>query len=179
MTAGGVAGVLSWALATPMDVVKARLQMSEAGGQKYNGILDCMRTSVREEGVRVFFKGVMLNSVRAFPVNAITFLSYERLMKLFFSAWQEGNVLLPRTLKGIHSSTLFWSDGGMWSAVEAVFFFFKLDPTRTWTIPAGHQASINHTLRLFQGQGHRSCKDPIWTVSVNRHLNGTEAAMEI
>lgn len=86
MTAGGVAGVLSWALATPMDVVKARLQMSEAGGQKYNGILDCMRTSVREEGVRVFFKGVMLNSVRAFPVNAATFLSYERLMKLFFSA---------------------------------------------------------------------------------------------
>lgn len=86
MAAGGVAGVLSWALATPMDVVKARLQMSEAGGQKYNGILDCMRTSVREEGVGVFFKGVMLNSVRAFPVNAITFLSYERLMKLFFSA---------------------------------------------------------------------------------------------
>lgn len=85
MTAGGVAGVLSWALATPMDVVKARLQMSEAEGQKYSGILDCMRTSVREEGVRVFFKGVILNSVRAFPVNAITFLSYERLMKLLFS----------------------------------------------------------------------------------------------
>lgn len=85
MTAGGVAGVLSWALATPMDVVKARLQMSEAGGQKYRGVLDCMRTSVREEGVRVFFKGVMLNSVRAFPVNAVTFLSYERLMKLLFS----------------------------------------------------------------------------------------------
>ncbi|TWW56263.1 Solute carrier family 25 member 45 [Takifugu flavidus] len=85
MTAGGLAGVLSWALATPMDVVKARLQMSEAGGRTYNGILDCMRTSVKEEGVRVFFKGVALNSVRAFPVNAITFLSYERLMKLFHS----------------------------------------------------------------------------------------------
>ncbi|TWW56262.1 Solute carrier family 25 member 45 [Takifugu flavidus] len=71
--------------ATPMDVVKARLQMSEAGGRTYNGILDCMRTSVKEEGVRVFFKGVALNSVKAFPVNAITFLSYERLMKLFHS----------------------------------------------------------------------------------------------
>lgn len=81
-----MAGVLSWALATPMDVVKARLQMSEAGGQKCNRILDCMKTSVREEGVRVFFKGVMLNSVGAFPVNAATFLNYERLMKLFFSA---------------------------------------------------------------------------------------------
>lgn len=85
MTAGGLAGVLSWALATPMDVVKARLQMSDAGGRTYNGILDCMRTSVKEEGVRVFFKGLTLNSVRAFPVNAVTFLSYERLMKLFLS----------------------------------------------------------------------------------------------
>lgn len=86
MSAGGAAGILSWALATPMDVVKARLQMSEAGGRRYGGILDCMRKSLAEEGARVFFTGVLLNSARAFPVNAVTFLSYERLMKLFFPA---------------------------------------------------------------------------------------------
>lgn len=85
MAAGGVAGVASWVLATPMDVVKARLQMSGAGGRKYSGILECVRTSVREEGVRVLFRGVVLNSARAFPVNAVTFLSYERLIKLFVS----------------------------------------------------------------------------------------------
>lgn len=82
LMAGGVAGVASWVIATPMDVVKARLQMSGAGGRRYSGILHCIRVSVREEGVRVFFKGVLLNSVRAFPVNAITFLSYESLMKI-------------------------------------------------------------------------------------------------
>ncbi|XP_056155778.1 solute carrier family 25 member 45 [Lampris incognitus] len=82
LMAGGVAGIVTWAFATPMDVVKARLQMSGAGGQEYQGVLHCIRTSVREEGIRVFFKGLSLNSIRAFPVNAVTFLSYERLMRI-------------------------------------------------------------------------------------------------
>ena len=83
LMAGGMAGVITWAFATPMDVVKARLQMSGAGGRVYTGFIHCMRVSVREEGVRVFFKGLLLNGLRAFPVNAVTFLSYERLMRLF------------------------------------------------------------------------------------------------
>ncbi|XP_005800249.1 solute carrier family 25 member 45-like [Xiphophorus maculatus] len=83
LMAGGVAGLVTWACATPMDVVKARLQMSGAGGQQYSGVLHCMRVSLKEEGVRVFFKGLLLNSVRAFPVNAVTFLTYESLLKSF------------------------------------------------------------------------------------------------
>ncbi|XP_029362261.1 solute carrier family 25 member 45 [Echeneis naucrates] len=83
LMAGGIAGVVTWAFATPMDVVKARLQMSGAGGREYTGVLHCVRVSVREEGLRVFFKGLLLNSLRAFPVNAVTFLSYESLMKIF------------------------------------------------------------------------------------------------
>ena len=85
LMAGGLAGVVTWAFATPMDVVKARLQMSGAGGQEYDGVLHCMRVSLREEGPRVFFKGLLLNSLRAFPVNAVTFLSYESLMRSFTS----------------------------------------------------------------------------------------------
>uniref|UniRef100_A0A8K9WZ22 Solute carrier family 25 member 45 n=1 Tax=Oncorhynchus mykiss TaxID=8022 RepID=A0A8K9WZ22_ONCMY len=81
LMAGGVAGVVTWAFATPMDVMKARLQMSGAGGRVYQGVLHCMSVSLKEEGVRVFFKGLLLNSLRAFPVNAITFLSYESLMR--------------------------------------------------------------------------------------------------
>uniref|UniRef100_A0A7N6FJI3 Solute carrier family 25 member 45 n=1 Tax=Anabas testudineus TaxID=64144 RepID=A0A7N6FJI3_ANATE len=81
--AGGVAGVVTWAFANPMDVVKARLQMSGAGGREYRGVLHCIRVSIREEGGRVFFKGLLLNSLRAFPVNAVTFLSYESLMQIF------------------------------------------------------------------------------------------------
>ncbi|MEQ2263002.1 hypothetical protein XENORESO_001902, partial [Xenotaenia resolanae] len=82
LMAGGVAGVVTWACATPMDVVKARLQMSGAGGRQYSGVLHCIGVSLKEEGGRVFFKGLLLNSVRAFPVNAITFLTYESLLKI-------------------------------------------------------------------------------------------------
>ncbi|CAL8240253.1 unnamed protein product [Gadus morhua 'NCC'] len=77
----GTAGVVTWACATPMDVVKARLQLSGAGGRHYRGVAHCILVSAREEGPRVFFRGLLLNSARAFPVNAITFLSYESLAR--------------------------------------------------------------------------------------------------
>ncbi|XP_073208053.1 solute carrier family 25 member 45 isoform X3 [Lepidochelys kempii] len=80
--AGGCAGAVSWALATPMDVIKARLQMDGVKGVSYHGVLDCIRISVRHEGPQVFLKGLALNSIRAFPVNAVTFLSYENILKL-------------------------------------------------------------------------------------------------
>lgn len=90
LMAGGVAGVVTWACATPMDVVKARLQMVGAGGQAYRGVLHCIQESARQEGVRVFFKGLLLNSVRAFPVNAVTFLSYESLMSFLTAKGANG-----------------------------------------------------------------------------------------
>ncbi|CAL8318947.1 unnamed protein product [Merluccius merluccius] len=81
LMAGGTAGVVTWACATPMDVVKARLQLAGAGGRRYRGVLHCILLSAQEEGPRVFFRGLLLNSARAFPVNAVTFLSYESLMR--------------------------------------------------------------------------------------------------
>ncbi|XP_054846760.1 solute carrier family 25 member 45 isoform X2 [Eublepharis macularius] len=82
LVAGGFAGSVSWALATPMDVVKARLQMDGMKGAEYQGILHCILSSARQEGLQVFLKSLALNSLRAFPVNAVTFLSYECLLKI-------------------------------------------------------------------------------------------------
>ncbi|XP_074862054.1 solute carrier family 25 member 45 isoform X2 [Carettochelys insculpta] len=81
LVAGGSAGMVSWGLATPMDVIKARLQMDGMKGVAYRGVLDCIRISVRHEGLQVFRKGLGLNVIRAFPVNAVTFLSYENILK--------------------------------------------------------------------------------------------------
>uniref|UniRef100_A0A8C1HWU6 Solute carrier family 25 member 45 n=1 Tax=Cyprinus carpio carpio TaxID=630221 RepID=A0A8C1HWU6_CYPCA len=89
LVAGGVAGVVTWACATPMDVVKARLQMCGGGGRMYSGVLNCITVSVREEGMQVFFKGLLLNSVRAFPVNAVTFLSFEMLLRAMTNSPQD------------------------------------------------------------------------------------------
>lgn len=80
LVAGGCAGTTYWILATPMDVMKSRMQMDGMGQQKYNGVLNCITQSFRQEGMRVFFKGLSLNCVRAFPVNGMTFAIYETVL---------------------------------------------------------------------------------------------------
>ncbi|XP_035970219.1 solute carrier family 25 member 48 isoform X1 [Halichoerus grypus] len=75
--AGGLAGAISWGTATPMDVVKSRLQADGVYLNKYKGVLDCISQSYRKEGLKVFFRGIMVNTVRGFPMSAAMFLGYE------------------------------------------------------------------------------------------------------
>uniref|UniRef100_G1QJW5 Solute carrier family 25 member 47 n=1 Tax=Nomascus leucogenys TaxID=61853 RepID=G1QJW5_NOMLE len=82
LVAGGCAGVLAWAVATPMDVIKSRLQADGQDQRRYRGLLHCVVTSVREEGPRVLFKGLVLNCCRAFPVNMVVFVAYEAVLRL-------------------------------------------------------------------------------------------------
>ncbi|XP_074237404.1 solute carrier family 25 member 48 isoform X2 [Saimiri boliviensis] len=51
--AGGVAGAISWGTATPMDVVKSRLQADGVYLNKYKGVLDCISQSYQKEGLKV------------------------------------------------------------------------------------------------------------------------------
>ncbi|KAM4819459.1 solute carrier family 25 member 48 [Thomomys bottae] len=75
--AGGMAGAISWGTATPMDVVKSRLQADGVYVNKYRGVLDCISQSYQQEGLKVFFRGVTVNAVRGFPMSAAMFLGYE------------------------------------------------------------------------------------------------------
>ncbi|XP_021256711.1 solute carrier family 25 member 47 isoform X1 [Numida meleagris] len=82
LLSGGSAGVLAWGLATPMDVLKSRMQVDESGQHKYKGLIHCARESVRKEGLKVLFKGLGLNCIRAFPVNMVVFVTYEAVLRL-------------------------------------------------------------------------------------------------
>uniref|UniRef100_V9L3B1 Solute carrier family 25 member 47-like protein n=1 Tax=Callorhinchus milii TaxID=7868 RepID=V9L3B1_CALMI len=82
LLAGGWAGVTYWVLATPMDVMKSRMQMDGMGQRRYTGVLNCITKSFKREGIRVFFKGLTLNCLRAFPVNGVTFVTYETILEL-------------------------------------------------------------------------------------------------
>uniref|UniRef100_S4RJ68 Solute carrier family 25 member 48 n=1 Tax=Petromyzon marinus TaxID=7757 RepID=S4RJ68_PETMA len=75
--AGGLAGSLSWGLATPFDVVKSRLQADGVVETKYTGAWHCAQHSYRAEGLGVFFRGLTVNLVRGFPMSAAAFLAYE------------------------------------------------------------------------------------------------------
>ncbi|KAM7109346.1 solute carrier family 25 member 47 [Ciconia maguari] len=81
LLSGGFAGVLAWGLATPMDVIKSRMQTDESDKHKYKGLIQCARESVRKEGAKVLFKGLGLNCMRAFPVNMVVFVTYEAVLR--------------------------------------------------------------------------------------------------
>lgn len=54
---GAFAGALTGAMTTPLDVVKTRL-MIQGSGNQYKGVVDCVRTIVREEGPAALLKGI-------------------------------------------------------------------------------------------------------------------------
>lgn len=87
MFSGGVAGMAGWSVGTPMDVIKARLQMDGVGEQKrYRGFLHCVSETVRHEGPSIFFRSLGINCLRAFPVNMVVFAVYEVLAEILRSA---------------------------------------------------------------------------------------------
>ncbi|GAV80233.1 Mito_carr domain-containing protein [Cephalotus follicularis] len=50
-------GAITGAVTTPLDVIKTRL-MVQGSANQYKGILDCVRTIVKEEGTHTLLKGI-------------------------------------------------------------------------------------------------------------------------
>lgn len=71
LVAGGIAGILSWVVIYPCDVIKSRYQADIKG--IYESSRDCAVKSYRAEGWRMFFQGINSTIIRAFPTNAATF----------------------------------------------------------------------------------------------------------
>lgn len=78
---GGLAGVFSWAVILPLDVVKSKLQ-ADACGQMYKGALDCARKTLVNEGPSAFMAGFIPMSIRAFFVNAAILAVYSESLKI-------------------------------------------------------------------------------------------------
>ncbi len=80
MMAGGLAGMLTWLFAYPMDVVKSMVQ-SAAYRQRHDSVLSVVHNLYLQHGVRVFFHGLNSCLLRAFIVNAFCFTTYEWCVK--------------------------------------------------------------------------------------------------
>lgn len=76
--AGGIAGVFSWLLILPLDFIKSRLQADHVTSPQYSGIKDCAVKTLRNEGLAAFYRGWLMVACRAFPVNAVIFLAYDK-----------------------------------------------------------------------------------------------------
>jgi solute carrier family 25 (mitochondrial carnitine/acylcarnitine transporter), member 20/29 len=93
LLAGGSAGAASWMCVYPFDVIKTTIQtntetinatatnvvQSTAPKRTNMGIISVARRLYGKHGIGVFFNGLGTTVLRAFPVNGITFLGYEKL----------------------------------------------------------------------------------------------------
>ncbi|KIW83387.1 hypothetical protein Z517_02632 [Fonsecaea pedrosoi CBS 271.37] len=83
LTAGAIAGMPAAYLTTPCDVIKTRLQVEARKGEAtYNGLGDCARKILKEEGFKAFFKGGPARILRSSPQFGFTLAAYEVLSNL-------------------------------------------------------------------------------------------------
>ena len=53
------------------------------GHEKYNGVVDCFKTIVKNEGTKGLFKGLVPCYLKVIPATAILFMTNERLKRYF------------------------------------------------------------------------------------------------
>lgn len=98
LIAGGFAGVVSWITCYPLDVIKTRLQaQSESTPLRYNGIVDCFRRIVKEEGHKVLWRGLGTAVARAFIVNGAVFTAYETALRCISNSNNHATIYTDNT----------------------------------------------------------------------------------
>lgn len=89
MFAGGMSGVLGWLSTYPVDVIKTRIQTDLRCS---SSLFKCAKLMIRQEGLTVMGRGMLATIIRAFPTNAVIFLSYSWTMKALMSRnYQDDN----------------------------------------------------------------------------------------
>lgn len=125
---GGVSAAVSKTFASPIEVIKLRLQnveaMIKAGTleKPYLGIADCAKRIVADEGVKALWKGNGTNVIRYFPTQALNFSLKDYFKRLFgkskekdgYAVWFLGNL----------------ASGGAAGSVS-LLFVYSLDYART------------------------------------------------
>ncbi|ELT88432.1 hypothetical protein CAPTEDRAFT_195723 [Capitella teleta] len=88
IVAGGLTGGIEICITFPTEYVKTQLQLDEkAGAQKrYKGIVDCVKVTVREHGVRGLYRGLSVLIYGSIPKSAVRFGAFEELKKRNVSA---------------------------------------------------------------------------------------------
>ncbi|KAE8156937.1 mitochondrial carrier domain-containing protein [Aspergillus tamarii] len=99
---GGVAGVATWASVYPLDMIKTRLQaqglpsrpedqplVQSRNDRRTLNSFQLARETYRTEGLKAFYRGLGICSVRAFIVNAVQWASYEWLMRYLNNPWSQ------------------------------------------------------------------------------------------
>ena len=94
LLSGGIAGVVTWMSIYPLDAIKTRIQTQSSAGAapesepllkqagKPRTSFQIAQGMYRTEGLRAFYSGLGVCSLRAFVVNAVQWYTYETIMSL-------------------------------------------------------------------------------------------------
>jgi len=80
---GGLAGLFLWIGTFPIDVIKSCLQADDFVERKYKSIPECIKQLYGKGGIGGFFNGITPCLIRAPPINAATFLTFELVQQFF------------------------------------------------------------------------------------------------
>ncbi|XP_059198407.1 electrogenic aspartate/glutamate antiporter SLC25A12, mitochondrial-like isoform X3 [Centropristis striata] len=146
LTAGAIAGVPAASLVTPADVIKTRLQVAARAGQTtYNGVIDCFRKILKEEGFRAFWKGAGARVFRSSPQFGVTLVTYELLQRWLYVDFgghrPAGSEPTPKPLK---------ADLQVWSAPAQIQAFRRGD-NQTSGAPIGATGFIKRHSSWLRG----------------------------
>ncbi|KAL8809459.1 MAG: hypothetical protein Q9223_006948 [Gallowayella weberi] len=79
LIAGGFAGLVSQTASYPLEVIRRRMQVGGAVGDRHRlGMAETARTVWRERGWRGFFVGLGIGYFKVVPMAAVSFYVYER-----------------------------------------------------------------------------------------------------
>lgn len=116
--AGCLAGTAQITVTYPLELVRARLTLSEGFGKEYKGIWNTAKTVLADEGIRGFYKGYGPTFVSGSPYVGLQMTFYE----LFSRQLEDGGVFAPLNygpwgklttgaLAGVTAQTsMYWGD---------------------------------------------------------------------
>merc|ERR1712169_44865 len=145
---GGVAAAISKTAAAPIERIKLMVQnqdeMIKAGrlDRPYNGVVDCFRRVVADEGLTSLWRGNTANVIRYFPTQALNFAFKDYFKRLFnfnkdkdgYMKWFAGNLM----------------SGGA-AGASSLFFVYSLDYARTRLANDAKSAKKGGGDRQFNG----------------------------
>jgi len=145
---GGVAAGISKTAAAPIERIKLMVQnqdeMIKSGrlDRPYNGVMDCARRVVADEGVISLWRGNAANVIRYFPTQALNFAFKDYFKRLFnfnkdkdgYMKWFAGNLM----------------SGGL-AGASSLFFVYSLDYARTRLANDAKSAKKGGGDRQFNG----------------------------
>lgn len=69
---GGITGGIEICITYPTEYVKTQLQLDEkVGARKYNGIMDCVKKTVKSHGIFGLYRGLSVLLYGSIPKSAV------------------------------------------------------------------------------------------------------------